>query len=211
MVTCDGREHGEPPRWHAAAAFGVVRTTLVLSGHHVEFAQHSLSASVERAVGDRFVLQIGGGAILGGTLTVGNTAHVVEPGWVLSAGFSYRLIDESRRRPFALFTYGFGLGGALTHPRGDASRTTALTAVDLARVGITTGKTFGAVTPFAAARVFGGPVFWKIDGAAVTGGDRYHFQLATGVSVRPGAGFDAFAEWAFAGERRVSIGVGGAF
>jgi hypothetical protein len=202
-------------------AAGVVGTTLLLSGHDVDFRERSLSVSVERAFGDRFVLQVGGGAILDGTLTVGGTAHTVDPGWVAAAGFSYRLADEKKRAPFVLFSYGFAIGRAQTHLR-DAPLATGpmlstgtakvpLTAIDLARVGLTVGKSFGPITPFAAARVFGGPVFWTIDGASATGGDRYHFQLAAGASVRPGAGFDLFAEWAFVGERRVAIGAGLSF
>lgn len=198
-----------------------------MGGHDVDFRERSLSVSLERAFGDRFVLQVGGGAILDGTLTVGGTAHTVDPGWVAAAGFSYRLADEKKRAPFVLFSYGFAIGRTHTHLRdmpaasiaspwslAMLSRGTAkvpLTAVDLARVGLTVGKSFGPLTPFASARVFGGPVFWTIDGASATGGDRYHFQLATGASVRPGAGIDLFAEWAFVGERRVSLGVGAAF
>jgi hypothetical protein len=212
VTTCDGGVHGDPPRWHAAAAIGAVGTTLLLGGHDVDFRERSLSVSLERAFGDRFVLQVGGGAILDGTLTVGRTAHTVDPGWVAAAGFSYRLADEKKRAPFVLFSYGFAIGRTHTHLRDDpGSAKVPLTAIDLARAGLTVGKSFGPLTPFASARVFGGPVFWTIDGASATGGDRYHFQLATGASVRPGAGLDLFAEWAFVGERRVSLGVGAAF
>ncbi len=225
ITSCDGHGSYEvPPRWHAAAAVGTVGTTLLLGGHDVDFRERSLSVSLERAFGDRFVLQVGGGAILDGTLTVGGVAHTVDPGWVAAAGFSYRLADEKKRAPFVLFTYGFAVGRTHTHLRDTPTSSVAsvallstgadkvpLTAIDLARVGLTIGKSFGPLTPFASARVFGGPVFWNVDGASATGGDRYHFQLATGASLRPGAGFDLFAEWAFVGERRVSAGVGVSF
>jgi hypothetical protein len=211
VLECDGRSGHEPPRWHATASIGEVDTTLLLGGHDVDFRQRALTASIERAFGRRLVVQIGGGAILGGRLLVGKEAHEIEPGWLIAAGLSYRLVDESRRAPFALFTYELAVGRTQTHPRGDASSRTPLTAIDAARIGLTAGKTFGAITPFAAARLFGGPVFWSIDGASVSGGDRYHFQLATGATVRPGAGLDAFVEWAFVGERRVAIGIGASF
>ena len=80
------------------------------------------------------------------------------------------------------------------------------------RVGGILGWTlFDAWTPYAAGRLFGGPVFWKSErygGDALTGTDRYHIQLAMGSTVTLPVGLYTSVEWAFVGERAVSIEVG---
>ena len=43
-----------------------------------------------------------------------------------------------------------------------------------------TGKIF---TPYVTARVFGGPVYWRLDGADVTGTDLYKYQVGGGLSL----------------------------
>lgn len=83
-------------------------------------------------------------------------------------------------------------------------------ALDL-RVGAVAGWTFAErVSPYLAGRVFGGPISWEYDGAAVTGTDDYHYQPAVGVALSLSP-LDINAEWAFLGERGFSAGVGVAF
>jgi hypothetical protein len=61
------------------------------------------------------------------------------------------------------------------------------------------------------ARVFGGPVFWRYQGEAVTGSDTHHYQLGAGLALRLSKNFNAFVEGVPLGERALSLGGGVAF
>jgi hypothetical protein len=81
-----------------------------------------------------------------------------------------------------------------------------------ARFSLTVGRTlWQRATPYLAARAFGGPIFFRRDGEATTGTDRYHYQAALGLLVALPAGLDLSAEWAPIGERRLMGGVGVSF
>jgi hypothetical protein len=67
------------------------------------------------------------------------------------------------------------------------------------------------LTPYALARVFGGPVFWHDGLAGQTGTDVHHFQLGAGLLVRLGRRLDIFAEGVPLGEQGISGGAGFAF
>jgi hypothetical protein len=64
-----------------------------------------------------------------------------------------------------------------------------------------------AVTPYALARVFGGPVWWSYQGADLLGGDVHHYQLGAGVLFRVGP-VDLFAEGVPLGEQTFAGGAG---
>ena len=86
-----------------------------------------------------------------------------------------------------------------------------LIAIDI-RAGLTVGKTFFEfLSPYVAARLFGGPIFWITEGRVVTGTDAYHYQLAAGVVVTLARRVDIFVEGVPLGERRISTGLGVAF
>ena len=60
--------------------------------------------------------------------------------------------------------------------------------------------------PFAAVRVFGGPVSWELEGDSVVGTDIYHYQVAMGSAIRLEK-INIYFEWAGMGEKVLSIGV----
>jgi hypothetical protein len=63
------------------------------------------------------------------------------------------------------------------------------------------------VTPYVLARAFGGPVFWSLAGASVTGTDAHHYQVGAGLVIRARR-VDIVAEGVPLGERTVVVGVG---
>lgn len=76
------------------------------------------------------------------------------------------------------------------------------------RVGLVAGYTvFDRLTPYAVARVFGGPVFWR----GGVGTDAYHLQLGLGLVVGLPGGFDLAAEVVPLGEQRAVASVGVSF
>ncbi len=139
----------------------------------------------------------------------------ITPGWLISGSWSRRLLDGTGSKPFVLVSVSLGVSGAWTReevPAGvPAPDLAPFYAIDL-RAGLTVGKTFfNTLSPYGAARVYGGPVIWKYDGSTTTGGDRYHFQLAVGLVTALPKGFDLYAEVAPGGERGVTVGGGKSF
>ena len=61
---------------------------------------------------------------------------------------------------------------------------------------------------YAAARLFGGPIFWKLQNDTVTGTDIYKYQLGAGASLVLARRIDIFVEGVVLGERLVSAGLG---
>ena len=70
---------------------------------------------------------------------------------------------------------------------------------------------FGVLRPYLPVRVFGGPVYWKYQGASVTGTDTHHYQVGAGLGVAISRHIGAFAEGIPLGERALALGVAAAF
>jgi hypothetical protein len=94
-----------------------------------------------------------------------------------------------------------------TSPSGGAVDRTGYEAFDL-RLGAIFGTTlWDAFSPYVLARVFGGPVFWRYAGQAVTGTDAYHYQLGAGFAVSLTRSLNLFAEGAPLGEQAIAAGL----
>ncbi len=196
------------PHW-AVGASGLYSSTRLrftdsLSAHQVRYATLATLAYLPTA---KLVLQVGIGAAFGGSLTLPDGRYEFSPGPTASIGADYRVFDDGRY--FLLLTSGFSFATARTHATGQASESYA--AFDLrlgAQFGIELART---VRPYAVARVFGGPVFWRYKNEDVTGTDTHHYQLGAGVAVRVSKALNLFAEGVPLGEQAVAVGVGLAF
>jgi hypothetical protein len=212
-TTCGGDEE-HLPRFHASLGGGVTRAELRFGGDtDATLVQPSAAATLEWRLSSKVAVMAGGGAVLPGTLRASGRSFDVRPGWLATIGLSDRIVDGEGRSPFVLLSVSIAQSSARTAlPSGTSGTAGEASSVPLratdVRLGATIGKTLGIVTPFAAARVFGGPVFWSLDGQDLTGTDRGHYQLGVGCALTLGAGFDAFAEWDYLGERRVAAGLG---
>ena len=157
-------------------------------------------------------LQLGGGIGHGGRLVVDGLSHEMLPGWLSAVSASYRVLGGSEAPfvPFVLVSATLGASGARTRQAGEQG-TVPYSAFDL-RLGVTAGKTFlDVLSPYFAARAFGGPIFWELRGEGVTGTDQRHYQLAVGIAASLPRGVDVFAEGAPFGERGATVGAGVAF
>ena len=164
-----------------------------------------MTASLERRVGDRWVLGGVLGSTVTGTLQVSGQSFTLSPGPLVAFAASFRALDEGDIAPFVLLTAS--LGGSLSWTRPGNQ---AMTALD-GRLGVAAGKTIAhVVTPYLLARGFGLPVYWSNGGSSITGTDAYHYQLGGGVVVRVGR-FDVLVEGVPLGERALVGGVGAAF
>lgn len=148
----------------------------------------------------RLVVALGLGAVVDGTIADGDIA----PGPAASASASWLALLETERRPFILA--GLSLAYSRATAVADDGMEHTLTAAD-ARIGAMVGKTFGAFTPYAAARFFGGPVGWTIAGDDATGTDANHYTVGAGLTVRPGRRFDLSVEAMPLGEQSATAAV----
>jgi hypothetical protein len=199
-------------RWRVGANLGGFSSTLKVSGHDVDIREAATTVTLDAKTSDRVTLQAGLGAILAGRLDVDGTSHDVLPGWLVAGAIAYRLYDGGGAAPFVLLNGSIGVASARTRQRDVVDPPTAtLTSVDV-RIGVAVGWTIaGVLSPYVAARAFGGPVSWSLAGQSVTGTDRYHYQIGAGLALRMGDRFDAYVEAAPLGEKRASLGLGYSF
>jgi hypothetical protein len=206
-------------------SYGVFGADLsFLSSEEATIERRAVSASFERRMSDTWTLSFAAGAGLPGHIEMGGERHTIGAGWLIAVSSSWRLLDGRGRIPFfALLSLTLAGSGVSTErasfaspqtqavPPGALDSSAPMYAVD-ARLGLIIGKTFWDVfTPYAGARLFGGPVFWRFRGEDVIGGDTRHIQLALGASSSLPGGVDLFAEVAPFGERAATVGGGVAF
>jgi hypothetical protein len=190
----------------------VFNSSLVLGDVPVEMERQALSLSFDYRLSDATTLSIGGGAGTTGFIATKGGRHDILPGWMVTASYARRLVDGYGAEPFVLFGISGGVSGGATRPFGSLSpESTPLYSFDV-RAALTVGKTIlGVVSPYATAKLFGGPVFWKLAGMPLVGGDRYHYQVGAGLVVALPRGMDLFAEAVPFGERALTAGGGVSF
>jgi hypothetical protein len=210
VSACSLDEHtAASRRWQVGVSGVYTSTALRFDGdRRADEQRGAVLASLAYRVAPRVTLQAAAGASLGGSLTLRGVEHAFDPGFAAALGVSFRVLDAEGARPFVLLTAQ--LASTVTTTRASTARAeggrSGYEAFDL-RAGVLVGTTlWGAVSPYAAARVFGGPAFWRDEGTAITGTDVSHYQVGAGVSARIGDRVSLFAEGIPLGERAVSGG-----
>ncbi len=187
--------------------YGFKTTTLLFGdGRRADMQRHTIFGSVDRLLSKRVTWVIGGGVIAEGSLRHEGKVDALGPGLAISSGLAYRIVDETKSRPFVVLSAMLSFTHAETRVDEAIHDQPSFTAFDL-RLGGVVGKAFGPVRPYALARAFGGPIFWKYNGASVTGTDLYKYEVGAGVAVSAGD-LDLFVEGVPLGERGVSSGLG---
>lgn len=189
--TCDGSEPLSP--WRVGATAGWFDTEIVFDDD-VPMSAATLMAQAAYQASPRLVVALGLGALVDGSIDGGDIA----PGPAGTASLAWLALLETERRPFALV--GVSLAASHAAAIADDGEEHALTSGD-GRLGLMVGKTFGAFTPYAAARAFGGPVLWTVAGDDATGTDAHHWTVGAGLSARPGRRLDLALEVMPLGEK----------
>lgn len=222
ITSCSLDEHEEAVRrkWHLGSSYAFSSTGLVFDGDR-RFVQerHASLVTLEVRRTRRTTLVVGAGGFLGGHLRaepvggeviapveegaepVAGSVYSFEPGVVAVAGGSWRALEGGRSDPFLLLT------GQLSYAWA-RNQGASYQAVDV-RVGAVLATTlWRTFTPYALARAFGGPVFWRYAGQAISGTDTHHYQLGAGLAVLIRRRVDLFVEGAPLGEQGLAAGAG---
>ena len=209
VSSCSLAEHNEAlrPRWAVSASSLYTSTRLRFSGSaHGDQTRGAAFAALAYLPTPVLTLQVGAGATFGGSLRMPDGQHDFSPGPTAFVGASWRVFDADA---FLLLTSLLSFSAARTKLAGEAS--VGYEAFDL-RLGAELGTTLARVLrPYVPLRVFGGPVYWKYQGASVTGTDTHHYQIGLGLGVAITRHVGAFAEGIPLGERALSLGVAAAF
>jgi hypothetical protein len=205
VAACSLDEHREATRrrWRVGASGVYTSTALRFSGSvRAAETRGSLLASVAYQPSRRLTFQVGAGAGLGGRLELPDGTHQFSPGPEAVAGVSWRALDGGA--PFLVLTSLLSFSAARTSQAGAPS--VGYQALDL-RIGAMGGVTLGKMfSPYATARAFGGPVFWRYQGASVSGTDVHHYQIGIGAAAAIAGRLGLFVEGIPLGERALSAG-----
>jgi hypothetical protein len=176
-------------------------TTIVFDGARLALRETALTATAGHFATSRLGWSMTGGGVVTGSIE----GRDVRGGATLGGSVSWLPVYERTRRPFVACSAS--LGTALIRGTADDGSSRLWSAWDL-RAGATAGKTFAhTLVPYAAVRVFGGPVFWHRDGASVIGSDRYHVTAGVGLTLRLPARLDVTLEAMPLGEQSATAGV----
>jgi hypothetical protein len=210
LSACSVDEHEEQIRskWHVGASYSYTSTGIRFDDVRPDEIRHNVLATLESSPFPQLSVQVGVGAILGGSLSVPGAKFQIDPGALLVVGGSYRFIDAKGARPFVLATLGLTMSASQTTQEG-ASNTQALYNAFDARAGGVVGWNIARlISPYAVVRAFGGPVYWTYQNQSTTGTDVHHFQIGAGAGIALGKHFDLFVEGVPLGEVGVSAGIG---
>jgi hypothetical protein len=194
---CDG---SEPPTWQVSGTVSGFSTDIVFKGMRVAVEQLATTASVGNFPSPRLGWLITAGGVLGGKIGDAD----ISGGATASGTVSWLPVYERASRPFVAITGSLGAGYA----RAQVDQMTQSWWAFDVRAGVAVGKTLADHwVPYLAARAFGGLVFWRIAGADVTGGDRFHVTAGAGLTVRLPRSLDLTAEGMPLGERSAALGL----
>lgn len=168
----------------------------------LDLKQTAVTATIGYVRASQLSLRGSLGVVLDGSLEANGRVHDIGPGAVAAFGAARQWVLGSRG--FVSGSLTLGVSRVTTSEAGMAR--TPLWAVD-GRLGGTIGWTSGPVSPYALARVFGGPVFWTLDAKDVVGTDTHHYQLGVGVSVAAGKSLSILVDASLLGERAASLGL----
>lgn len=196
--------HGEDDevRLRVGLTGGGTSTRISFGERSAELLQGASVATLDVLPLERLSLSAAAGASLGGDLEYEGQRYDLSPGPIGGLGASYRLFGG--KLPFVHLSLTVSLSRA-TAVAADESQST-FTSRDY-RVGVAAGMALGEVAaPFAMARYFGGGTDWSVAGGK--GADAHRYHVGVGSAFGLSEHFDALAELAFLGERRLTLGVG---
>jgi hypothetical protein len=205
---CSLEEHEEDarPKWRLGVEDSFTSTGLHFDGGlRVNQVRDASLVTLDYRAARRVTLEVGAGAFLGGRITAGSGRYAMAPGFASAFGASWRVIDADGVIPFVLLT------SQISYASSNTAGDVGYNAFDL-RLGAAVGTTLWKIlTAYAVGRAFGGPIYWRYQGASIVGTDDHHWQVGAGFSLLLARRIDLFAEGVPLGELGVAAGAGVSF
>ncbi len=199
-----------PGGWRFSAGYGLLQSSIRFTGFTADFAHHSVMAGVSRRLRDDLTVQLAAGALLSGTWNLPGAPGTLRTGPMAQLSATWMAFEGGGGWPFVALTGGLSAFTAGVSGAGNGG-IESVTAGDLS-LSVTVGRAlWGTLAPYLGARVFGGPVDWKLAGQKRTGSDAHHFQVALGVAAALPAGLDLLVEGSPLGQKSVSASAGWSF
>ncbi len=152
-------------------------------------------------------LGVGLGGVHSGTLRGDGMDLELDPGWLVTARFSWQALAEKGARPFVVLSVSLGVTGSGIARSGGSPAGGSVLGTDL-RLDLTAGYTIARrLRLYVSPRVFGGPIFILRGGTRNQGRDRFFFQVGLGAAILLPAGITVFFEGSPGGEQAISGGV----
>ncbi|HEY8080050.1 MAG TPA: hypothetical protein VIF62_38230 [Labilithrix sp.] len=203
-----------PPIARLSASYAYTSTTLLFGdGRRADLTRHTVFGGIEIPFASRLSLQIAAGGIAGGDLVHDASRSTIGPGFTGAAGVAWRVLTQEDARPFVQLSATLSGTHMLTRTETNGTtQTPRFTAFDLRLAAVAGWTFFESFTPYALARVFGGPAYWHYDGDAVTGTDLHKYQFGAGAALALFKNrLDVFAEGVPLGELGFVAGAGTTF
>jgi len=167
---------------------------------------NTISLSGSWKLNDNWAFRGGLGVIFDGRLrpAIGRSQNVT-PGGLIAIGIEYLVIAGEGYTPYV--DISLFLSGSTAESEDPITKNRArYTSSDLRLGGRASWNIKNRVFPYLSTRLFGGPVYWVLNGEDVIGTDINHYQIATGAAVQFNT-VATFIEWSQVGEKALSIGL----
>lgn len=203
----DGKK-GQRFKYQLGLGAGSFNSTLRFNDENkseVGIQMNSISISGGMPLTQRWMIHVVFGMILNGELKPkSGPDHDVKPGGFASIGLDYSTVTGNGYKPYIDLSILLGASMVKTE-NSDTKSKADYVSTDLRLGALGSWNVNNVLFPFAAVRVFGGPVLWQIEGKGVTGSDIHHYQFAIGSALHVGPTV-AYIEWAEIGEKSLNAG-----
>lgn len=199
-----------PAGWRFSLGYGLLQSSIRFTGFSADFSHHSVMAGVSRRLRDDLTVQLSAGALLSGTWNLPGAPGTLRTGPMAQLGATWMALPGGGGWPFVALSAGLSAFTAGVSGAGNGG-IESVTAGDLSLSATVGTALWGTVAPYLGARVFGGPVQWKLAGQKRSGEDAHHYQVALGVAAALPAGLDLLVEGSPLGQKSVSASAGWSF
>lgn len=206
--SCGGDEDAAARPYEVSFNGGVMTTQLDFAGGGNRRLDEVSALATFSTQLETVSLQFGAGSVLGGSLNGNGSAYRLNEGPSLFAAVGRTFYDGGPGRPYLAGSISLGFSTVSTYNEAVAGDRPQLTAFDLRASAVIGKQLFGFWLPYAGASLFGGPVFFNPNNAALLGTDAYHFRITVGSSFALPAHLRFFVEAGVLGEQSAVAGLG---